>query len=80
MGTRPDRERQLAALELARGVIADAMRGAAHERIPGIVEAHAELVRLSVQAPTYNFDAGLLVMEIGGLLAGAAGNREPAYG
>jgi DNA polymerase-3 subunit delta' len=80
MGARPDRERQLAALELARGVIADAMAGATHERIPGIVEAHAELVRLSVQAPTYNFDPGLLVMEIGGLLAGAASNREPAHG
>lgn len=80
MGARPDRERQLAALELARGVIADAMHGARHERIPGIVEAHAELVRLSVQAPTYNFDPGLLVMEIGGLLAGAAGHREPAHG
>jgi DNA polymerase-3 subunit delta' len=80
MGARPDRERQLAALELARGVIADAMGGAGPERIPGIVEAHAELVRLSVQAPTYNFDPGLLVMEIGGLLAGAAGNREPAHG
>lgn len=80
MGARPDRERQLAALELARGVIADAMRSATHNRIPGIVEAHAELVRLSVQAPTYNFDPGLLVMEIGGLLAGAAGHREPAHG
>jgi DNA polymerase-3 subunit delta' len=80
MGARPDRERQLAALELARGVIADAMAGASRERIPAIVEAHAELVRLSVQAPTYNFDAGLLVMEIGGLLAGAASNREPAHG
>ncbi|HTM94376.1 MAG TPA: DNA polymerase III subunit delta' [Croceibacterium sp.] len=80
MGARPDRERQLAALELARGVIADTMRGAAHDRISGIVEAHAELVRLSVQAPTYNFDPGLLVMEIGGLLARAAGNREPAHG
>jgi DNA polymerase-3 subunit delta' len=80
MGARPDRERQLAALELARGVIADAMHGAPHARIPGIVEAHAELVRLSVQAPTYNFDAGLLVMEIGGLLAKAAGHREPAHG
>lgn len=80
MGARPDRERQLAALELARGVIADTMRGAAHDRIPGIVEAHAELVRLAVQAPTYNFDPGLLVMEIGGLLAGAAGNSDRSHG
>jgi DNA polymerase-3 subunit delta' len=80
MGARPDRERQLAALDLARGVIADAMTGAERERIPGIVEAHAELVRLTVQAPTYNFDPGILVMDIGGLLAGAASNREPAHG
>jgi DNA polymerase-3 subunit delta' len=80
MGARPDRERQLAALELARGVIADALTRAGPGGIPGIVEAHAELVRLSVQAPTYNFDPGLLVMEIGGLLARAAGSTEPAHG
>jgi DNA polymerase-3 subunit delta' len=78
MGLRPSRERQLAAIDLARSVLAREMRGAHGDRLAGIVEAHAELNRLAGQAPTYNFDAGLLVMEIGGLLASAAAPRETA--
>ena len=48
--------------------------------LPAIVEAHSELMRLTGQAPTYNFDPGLLVMQIGGLLAsaGAASQRADA--
>ena len=45
---------------------------------PGLVETHAALVELAGQAPTYNFDAGLLVGEIGGLLARAAEASERA--
>ena len=71
MGARPSREKQLAAIELARAVVADRMRGVSHAQIPAMVEAHGELVRLAGQAPTYNFDPGLLVMEIGTLLANA---------
>jgi len=37
-----------------------------------------ELVRLTGQAPTYNFDAGLLVMQIGGLLASAGASSQRA--
>ncbi len=52
-----------------------------HRRqLPGIIEAHGELSRLAGQATTYNFDPGLLVMEIGTLLASAAPPREPAHG
>jgi len=80
MGQRPARERQLAAIELARSVVAGEMRAADRRRIPAIVEAHGALSRLAGQAPTYNFDPGLLVMEIGSLLAGAAPRREPAHG
>ncbi|HTN14892.1 MAG TPA: DNA polymerase III subunit delta' [Sphingomonadaceae bacterium] len=80
IGQRPTRERQLAAIDLARSVIAQEMRGATRARIPAIVNAHSELNRLAAQAPTYNFDAALLVMEIGSLLAGAARPREPAHG
>jgi DNA polymerase-3 subunit delta' len=45
-----------------------------------IIEAHGALVRLAREAPTYNYDPGLLAMEIGALLASAAvpteaGNR-----
>lgn len=78
MGARPMRERQLAALELARYVLADELQEAPRVRQLRIIEAHAALTKLSTQAPTYNFDAGLLIMEIGGLLASAAMPREAA--
>jgi len=78
IGARPTRERQLAAIDLARTVIGQEMRGATRGRLPAIIEAHSALNRLAAQAPTYNFDAGLLAMEIGSLLASAAMNREAA--
>jgi len=80
MGARPDRRRQLAAIDLARAVVGGCMAGVARERIPALTDAHAELARLTAQAPSYNFDAGLLVMEIGGLLASIAPPREAANG
>ena len=76
IGARPDRERQLGALDLARAILAAETAGASRERQARIIAAHSALVRLSGQAPTYNFDAGLLIMEIGGLLASAAMPRE----
>ena len=72
IGARPDRERVAAILDLARSVLANRMAGTDRRNLTGLVEAHADLVRLAGQAPTYNFDAGLLVMEIGTLLASAA--------
>jgi DNA polymerase-3 subunit delta' len=78
IGARPSRERQLAAIDLSRAVLARAMREAPRGKLPAIIEAHAELNRLAAQAPTYNFDPGLLVMEIGSLLASAAASREAA--
>ena len=80
MGARPDRQRQLAAIELARSVTADRMGRVDVRAIPAMVETHAALVRLAAQAPTANFDAGLLVMEIGTLLAGLAPSRALANG
>jgi len=79
-GTRPSREFQLAAIELALSVVAEAMREARRAALPAIIGAHEELGQLTAQAPTYNFDSGLLMMEIGSLLANAAGLREPAHG
>lgn len=76
LGARPDRARMLAALDLARAVMASELPAAARERQLRIIEAHGAITRLSAQAPTYNFDAALLVMEIGGLLASAAMPRE----
>lgn len=78
MGARPVRERQLAALELARSALANQLSASSRDRQRRIIEAHSALTRLSTQAPTYNFDAGLLIMEIGGLLASAAMPREAA--
>ena len=78
MGARPDRQRQLAAVELARSVVADRMQGIGQREIPAVADTYSELVRLAAQAPTANFDAGLLVMEIGTLLAGLAASSEAA--
>lgn len=78
IGGRPSRERIQATLELARAVLAGELPGAGRERQLRIIEAHGAITQLSAQAPTYNFDPGLLAMEIGGLLARAAVPREAA--
>ncbi|ANY20655.1 DNA polymerase III subunit tau [Tsuneonella dongtanensis] len=72
IGARPDRERMAAVLDLARATLARMAANAPRAALPAIVDAHADIVRLSAQAPTHNFDPGLLVMQIGGLLASAA--------
>lgn len=79
IGTRPNRERIQATLDLARSVTSGAIGSASRGDYPAIVDAHAELVRLTGQAPTYNFDPGLLIAEIGSLLASAAPNRERGH-
>jgi DNA polymerase-3 subunit delta' len=76
VGARPDRERLLAALDLARATLAEDLASASREQQLRLIEAHGAVTRLAAQAPTYNFDAGLLIMEIGGLLASAALPRE----
>jgi DNA polymerase-3 subunit delta' len=76
MGARPSRDRQLAVLELARAALAAELPSARAKRQGAVIEAHVALTRLSAQAPTYNFDSGLLILEIGGLLASAAMPRE----
>ena len=76
IGARPDRARIAAVLDLARANLAQMVQHAPRERSLAIVEAHAELVKLTGQAPTYNFDPGLLVMQIGGLLASAGASSQ----
>lgn len=78
IGTRPSRERQAAAIDLARAVTAAELGQGSRARQERIIAAHAELVRIAAQAPTYNFDPALLVMEIGALLASLAMPRETA--
>jgi DNA polymerase-3 subunit delta' len=80
MGARPDRKRQMAAVELARAVVTAAMHDIDIRDIPGLVEAHADLARLTTQVPLYNFDPGFLVLEIGTLLTRLSHPREPAHG
>lgn len=78
IGARPDRDRLLATLDLARAVLAETVALAPAIQQARIIEAHAALAQLTAQAPTYNYDPGLLAMEIGGLLASAALPREAA--
>lgn len=72
IGARPRRERLMAVLELARAVLAGALREASAPQQARIIEAHEALTRLTREVPTYNFEAALVALEIGGLLAGAA--------
>lgn len=78
IGARPNRDRIQATIDLARSVLAGTTEHAARSSYPALVTAHAELVKLGSQAPTYNFDAGLLIAEIGTLLASAAPPRDRA--
>ncbi len=78
IGARPNRERIQAVLELAQAIVAQVAREAGPERRIGLIDAYQELVALAGQAPTFNFDAGLLAMEIGSLLARAAPASERA--
>jgi DNA polymerase-3 subunit delta' len=80
IGARPDRERMQAILELARAIVAQLAPQVAGRDLPGLIHAHGELVALAGQVPVYNFDAGLLAMEIGTLLASAAPASERAHG
>ena len=79
IGSRPDRERVQAILELARAIVAELAPRTDRAVLPGLVGLHAELVALAGQVPVYNFDAGLLAMEIGTLLASAAPASERAH-
>jgi DNA polymerase III subunit delta' len=78
MGARPLRERQLAVLDLARQALTMRLADAPNAQQLRIIAAYEDLVTLTRQAPTYNFDAGLLILEIGGLLASTAMPRETA--
>lgn len=80
IGARPDRRRQLAAIDLARAVAVSRLRETPPAAQRVLADGHAQLVQLGVQAPTHNYDPGLLVMEIGGLLARMAAPREAAHG
>ncbi len=79
LGQRPDRERQLAAIEAARMALVRALGGADEARRLRIADAHGALAGIAAQAPTYNFEPALLLIEIGALLASVAQTREGAH-
>ncbi|HQS95974.1 MAG: DNA polymerase III subunit delta' [Novosphingobium sp. 17-62-19] len=76
IGARPDRERIGAVIEAARITVARALEHMDDAGKLRLAEAHARLVRLGGDAPIYNFDPAMLMMEIGSLLASAAPTRE----
>lgn len=78
IGARPDRDRIQAVFDLARAVLAEQMTAIPAAQLMQLADAHADMVALAGQAPTYNFDPGFLAMEIGSLLASAAPNKERA--
>ncbi|MCU0947875.1 MAG: DNA polymerase III subunit delta' [Porphyrobacter sp.] len=81
IGVRADRERVQAVLELAQSMVAQRARTSADPAARlRLVEAHAALVQLATQAPTYNFDPTMLPFEIGSLLVAAAPASEAAHG
>ena len=80
IGARPERERLRAVLDLARATVAEDI-----ERLPpGLatrrIAAHEELVRLTGEYPTFNYDTGLLALEIGNLLSQCSAASERADG
>lgn len=72
VGARPDRDRLLASVELARALCAERVSVAARPLQARLIEAHARLTRFGSEIPFSNFDPSLTVVEIGGLLAAAA--------
>ena len=78
IGARPGRERQQAAVDLARAVVVGELGKGNAARNQAVIRVHGDLVRLAGQLPTYNFDPALVVMEIGALLASLAMPREAA--
>lgn len=81
IGARADRQRLQAVLELAQSMVADAARQADRPSQRGrLIDTHQDLVKLAGQAPSYNFDTGLLTLEIGTLLVNASAASEPVHG
>lgn len=75
IGVRPDRDRLLASVELARAICAERAPLASRPLQAGLIEAHARLTRFGSEIPYANFDAGLAVVEIGTLLASAVARK-----
>lgn len=80
IGTRPDRDRLRAVLDLARAMVEEDVESLPARFAAGRIAAHGGLVRLTGEFLTYNYDPGLFALEIGNLLAGCAAASERADG
>ena len=78
IGARPERERLRAVLDLARATVAEDIEHLPARLATRRIAAHGGLVRLTGECPTYNYDTGLLALEIGNLLASCAAASERA--
>jgi DNA polymerase III subunit delta' len=76
IGARPDRERIGAAIEAARMTVVRALDHVDDAGKLRLADAHAKLVKLAGDAPIYNYDPAMLMLEIGSLLASAGPTRE----
>lgn len=80
IGARADRERLRAVLDLARATVAEDIERLPPRLASRRIAAHEGLVRLTGEYLTYNYDTGLLALEIGNLLASCAAASERADG
>ena len=78
IGARPERERLRALLDLARATVAEDIQRLPPRLAAKRIAAHEGLVRLTGEYLTYNYDTGLLALEIGNLLASCANASERA--
>lgn len=70
-GQRPNRERIAAIIALMQTTLARGLVDHARAKQLAVIDAYHQLGVLAAQAPTYNFDTSLLLMEASGLLARA---------
>ncbi len=79
IGPRADRERIQAVLELAQAIVAGKARSSQNSTERSLlINLHGGLVSLAAQAPTYNFDTGLLSLQIGTLLSSVSAASDHA--
>jgi DNA polymerase III subunit delta' len=78
IGSRPDRDRIRAVLALAAALVAEDAARLPAPLARRRVAAHTGLERLTREFLTYNYDPGLLSLEIGNLLAGCAAASDSA--
>lgn len=78
IGARPDRNRLRALLSLASALVGEGLAELPPHLARRRLLAHEGLAKLSREYLTYNYDLGLLSLEIGNLLAGCAAASERA--